>query len=79
MKQIAEYFPIWDQLSEEEQHAIEANAVFRQVAAGETVHDGGRDCTALLLLCDGRHWSLSHRGGGLNSCLYCHTDEVYIL
>ena len=61
---IANYFPIWDRLSQEHQQRITDLADFRQVRAGTVIHDGGPNCLGLVLVRSGqlRAYMLSEEG-----------------
>ena len=61
---IANYFPIWDKLTENHQQRIAELADFRTVAAGTVIHDGGPNCLGLVLVRSGqlRAYMLSEEG-----------------
>ena len=61
---IANYFPIWDKLSESHRQRIGELADFRKVSAGTVVHDGGPNCVGLVLVRSGqlRAYMLSEEG-----------------
>lgn len=61
---IAEYFPIWEQLTEEERETISRTASWQAVKKGTILHNGSADCTGLLLICSGqlRAYRLSSEG-----------------
>ena len=61
---IANYFPIWDKLTAEQQSRIADLADFRQVSAGTVLHDGGPNCLGLFLVRSGqlRAYMLSDEG-----------------
>ena len=44
---IAEYFPIWEQLTEEERETISRTASWQAVKKGTILHNGSADCTGL--------------------------------
>lgn len=50
----AEYFPIWDKLTAEQQQRLSQAAMSRHVPAGTILHDGGEDCMGLVLVRSGR-------------------------
>lgn len=50
----AEYFPIWDKLTAEQQQRLSRAAISRHVPAGTILHDGGEDCMGLVLVRSGR-------------------------
>ena len=43
-------FPIWDKLSKAQQNRILDSLAFRQIKKGTVIHNGGMDCTGLLLV-----------------------------
>ncbi len=47
-------FPIWDKLSEDQQGRILGRLRLRSVKKGTVLHNGGEDCTGLLLVKSGR-------------------------
>lgn len=61
---IAEYFPMWDQLTEEDREFISRSASYQTVQKGTVLHNGSADCTGLLLVCSGqlRAYILSEEG-----------------
>ncbi len=61
---IAEYFPMWDQLAEEDREVISRSASYQTVQKGTVLHNGSADCTGLLLVCSGqlRAYILSEEG-----------------
>lgn len=54
MSTIAEYFPIWKQLTSEQQRKIEDSAMYRKVPKGTVIHNGSLDCVGLLLIHSGQ-------------------------
>lgn len=62
--EFADCFPIWDQLTSEQQERITSMSVLRSAAAGTVLHDGSRDCLGLLLVRSGqlRAYLLSDEG-----------------
>lgn len=58
------YFPIWDQLTTEQQTEITRHTVAQSVPKGTVVHNGSTDCTGLLLIKSGqlRAYILSDEG-----------------
>ncbi len=61
---LAENFPIWKQLTEEQQQRIEENAELRKVKKGTILHNGSIDCLGMLLIRSGqlRAYILSEEG-----------------
>ena len=49
-----DYFPIWNQLNSEHQKKILSTLADRSVKKGTVVHNGGNDCTGLLLVKSGQ-------------------------
>lgn len=61
---IAEYFPIWDKLTPQQQKTLSDAAYRRSIPAGTVVHRGNMDCLGLLLVRSGqlRCYILSDEG-----------------
>ncbi len=61
---LANYFPIWNKLSPEQQEQILSVSEFRKVKAGTILHDGGPECMGLILVRSGqlRAYMLSSEG-----------------
>lgn len=59
-----EYFPVWGELTPAQQERLTGNAVIHTVKEGATLHNGGMDCTGLLLVRQGqlRAYMLSDEG-----------------
>lgn len=59
-----EYFAVWNQLSPSQQSILLNNLKEREVPKGTVIHDGGADCTGLLLVKSGhlRAYILSDEG-----------------
>lgn len=51
---IADYFPVWNKLTPEEQSSVLGSAKERTVKKGTVVHGGRTECTGLLLVKTGR-------------------------
>ncbi len=62
--ELSSYFPIWDQLSEQDQAALLRGAFTRDVRAGELLSAGSAGCAGLLVVCSGqlRAYILSEDG-----------------
>ena len=62
--EFAEYFPIWGQLTPQQQAALSGTAQKRSVPAGTILHNGSMDCLGLVLVCTGqlRAYILSPEG-----------------
>lgn len=60
----AEYFPIWDKLTAEQQQRMRTASEFRAVKKGTVLHNGNLDCLGLLLIRSGqlRAYILSDEG-----------------
>lgn len=58
------YLPVWDKLKKSEQDTLTASARQRIFQKGEIVHNGGIDCTGLLLVLSGqlRAYTASEEG-----------------
>lgn len=63
-RRMEQYFPMWDQLTEAQQRTLLESASRRSVKKGTVLHNGGADCTGLLLVCSGqlRAYILSEEG-----------------
>lgn len=51
---IEQIFPIWNQLSIDEQNTLQTHAKFRKIPAGTLLHSGMNDCLGLLLVQSGQ-------------------------
>ena len=62
--ELAQYFPVWDQLTLEQQETLLGAASRQSVKKGTVLHNGSADCTGLLLVCSGqlRAYILSEEG-----------------
>lgn len=62
--ELAQYFPVWDQLTPEQQKTLSGAASRQSVKKGTILHNGGADCTGLLLVRSGqlRAYILSEEG-----------------
>ena len=61
---LAQYFPIWDKMTKDQQERILSVAEFRKVKSGTVLHDGSPDCLGMLLVRSGqlRAYMLSEEG-----------------
>lgn len=61
---IAQYFPMWEQLTKQEQETLSNAASYQTVKKGTVLHNGAADCTGLMLVCSGqlRAYILSEEG-----------------
>ena len=59
-----DFFPVWSQLSEQQQNKLGAGTVARNVKKGSALHSGSSECTGLLLVREGqlRAYILSDEG-----------------
>lgn len=62
--EFADYFPIWNKLTSQQQNKISHYLINRTVKKGAVVHNGSADCTGLLLVKTGqlRAYILSDEG-----------------
>ena len=62
--ELAQYFPVWDQLTLEQRETLLGAASRQSVKKGTVLHNGSADCTGLLLVCSGqlRAYILSDEG-----------------
>lgn len=58
------YFPIWNQLTSDQQNKLSSGAVLRSVSKDTIIHNGSANCTGLLLVRSGqlRAYILSDEG-----------------
>ena len=61
---MAQYFPVWDQLTAQQQETLMSASTFRSVKKGTVLHRGSLDCLGLLLIRSGqlRAYILSEEG-----------------
>lgn len=64
MKNLREYFPFWDSLSDEQKRKLESSVQERFYKKGDTIHNGSEDCIGLLLVLSGqiRVYTMSDEG-----------------
>ena len=74
--EIAQYFPIWDKLTENQRSRIAATSILHTVKGGTLLHDGGPDCLGLLLVKSGqlRAYMLSEEGREITICRFLEMD-----
>ena len=62
--EFANHFPIWKQLTPQQQHTLHESAVLRTVRKGTIIHNGSTGCTGLVLVKMGqlRAYNLSDEG-----------------
>ena len=72
----ANYFPIWNKLTPDQQQRIQAVSEFRSVKSGTVLHDGGPNCLGLLLVRSGqlRAYLLSEEGREITICRFFEMD-----
>ena len=61
---LAEYFPVWNKLTPEEQQIVSSSVMERKVEKGTIVHNGSVDCAGLMMVRYGqlRAYMLSEEG-----------------
>lgn len=52
--EFAEYFPVWEKLTPDQQQALAGAAALRRIPAGTVLHNGSMDCIGFLLLRSGQ-------------------------
>ena len=50
----AQYFPIWDKLTRDQQERLHSVTEFQKVKSGTVLHDGSPDCLGMLLVRSGQ-------------------------
>ena len=62
--ELANYFPVWNKLTAQQQERIASVSDFKEFKRGTVLHDGSPDCLGLLLVCSGqlRAYMLSEEG-----------------
>ena len=68
--EVANYFPIWDRLTEEQRRRITAASTRHTVKRGTIIHNGSLDCIGLLLIRSGQLRSYILSDGGREITLY---------
>lgn len=60
----ADYFPVWEKLTQPQKDRMKESLISRQVKKGTILHNGSMDCTGLLLISAGqlRAYILSEEG-----------------
>ncbi len=66
----SEYFPVWNQLTKEQQERLERSAVLRKVDAGTMLHNGSADCLGLVLVRSGQLRAYIYSDEGREITLY---------
>ena len=72
----AQYFPIWDKLSPNQQERILSVSDLRKFKSGTLLHDGSPDCLGMLLVRSGqlRAYLLSAEGREVTICRFFEMD-----
>ena len=72
----ANYFPIWNKLSPDQQQRIQQVSEFRSVKSGTVLHDGSPNCLGLMLVRSGqlRAYLLSEEGREITICRFFEMD-----
>ena len=72
----AQYFPIWNKLTENQQERIRAVSDFTTVKSGTILHDGSPECMGMLLVRSGqlRAYILSEEGREVTICRFFEMD-----
>ena len=72
----AQYFPIWDKLTAEQQERIRSVSDFQKVKSGTVLHDGSPECLGMLLVRSGqlRAYILSEEGREVTICRFFEMD-----
>ena len=62
--ELADYFPIWDRLTDAEREVLKNSVSKRTVPKGTLLHNGSNDCVGLFIICSGqlRAFILSDEG-----------------
>ena len=73
---LANYFPIWDKLTPQQQEQIAAVSDLHHVKSGTILHDGSPDCLGMLLVQKGqlRAYILSEEGREVTICRFFEMD-----
>ena len=77
MKQdFANYFPIWDKMTANQQERLLSVTEFQKVKKGTVLHDGSPDCLGMLLVRSGqlRAYLLSDEGREVTICRFFEMD-----
>ena len=72
----ANYFPIWDKLTDSQRERIRGVSDFQKVKSGTILHDGSPDCLGMLLVRSGqlRAYILSEEGREVTICRFFEMD-----
>ena len=75
-KEFAQYFPIWKQMTPEQQNRIMQVLEFKKIPKGTVVHDGSPDCLGMLLVRSGqlRAYLLNEEGREVTICRFFEMD-----
>ncbi len=74
--EFAQYFPIWDKLTAEQQNRIASVSEFQRIKSGTVLHDGSPECMGMLLVKSGqlRAYILSEEGREVTICRFFEMD-----
>ena len=72
----AQYFPIWDKLTEEQQNRIFSVTDMHCIKKGTIIHDGSPDCLGMILVRSGqlRAYLLNEEGREITICRFFEMD-----
>ena len=72
----AQYFPIWDKMTPDQQARLRSVSDFKKVKKGTVLHDGSPDCLGMLLVRSGqlRAYLLSGEGREVTICRFFEMD-----
>ena len=75
-KDFANYFPIWDKMTKNQQERLVSVTEFQKVKKGTVLHDGSPDCLGMLLVRSGqlRAYLLSEEGREVTICRFFEMD-----
>ena len=75
-QEFAEYFPIWNQMTQEQQNRITQVIDYKSVKKGTVIHDGSPDCLGMLLVHNGqlRAYLLNEEGREITICRFFEMD-----
>lgn len=74
--EFANYFPIWNKLTADQQRRIRELSDFREVSSGTLLHDGSPDCLGMILVKSGqlRAYLLNDEGREITICRFFEMD-----
>ena len=76
IQEFAQYFPIWNQMTREQQNRIAQVIDFKKIKSGTVIHDGSPDCLGMLLVRSGqlRAYLLNEEGREITICRFFEMD-----